>query len=88
MEGELTHCEACSKVKSKWVKFRQVAEVPATHELERVHVDTTGPFPNAMLSGAKYMFMFVDAKKQKNVENICNGYISPNRRTRLQDITL
>jgi hypothetical protein len=30
LEGELTHCEACAKVKSKRVKFRQVAEVPAT----------------------------------------------------------
>ena len=52
-------------MKSKRVKFRQEAEVPVIKELERVHADTTGPFAKTMLSGAKYMFLFVDAKKQE-----------------------
>ena len=65
LEGELTHCEACAVTKSKRVKFRREAKVPALKELERVHDDTSGPFARAMLSGAKYMFLFVDAKKQE-----------------------
>ena len=49
LHGELTHCEACARVKGKRNKFRKEAIEPATRELERVCVDTTGPLPAVTL---------------------------------------
>ena len=52
-------------MKGKRNKFEAVAEDRATRELERVCVDTTGPFPVTTISGSKYMFLFVDEKKDE-----------------------
>ena len=53
-------CEPCELGKSKAKPYPSTTANPATHKLQRVHMDFCGPFPTAGPDGERHMFVLVD----------------------------
>ena len=58
--GEVPDCDTCRLIKSVRKQSREAPNNPATKKLERVFIDTWGPYKHLSLGGKRYMAVIVD----------------------------